>query len=91
MGDPAVAADYEKVAQLAKERASLQGIVDAFRQYKKLAEELEGARELLQAADDADMRELAGEEIAELEAGTAELLERLRLMLLRKTRATAKT
>ena len=84
MGDPAVAADYEKVAELAKERASLQGIVDAFRQYRKLAEELEGARELLQAADDAEMRELAGEEIAELEAGTAELLEKLRLMLLPK-------
>ncbi len=84
MGDPAVAADYEKVAELAKERASLQGIVDAFRQYRKLAEELEGARELLQAAEDADMRELAGEEIAELEAGAAELLEKLRLMLLPK-------
>lgn len=84
MGDPAVAADYEKVAELAKERASLQGVVDAFRQYRKLAEELEGARELLQAADDAEMRELAGEEIAELEAGTAELLEKLRLMLLPK-------
>ncbi len=84
MGDPDVAADYEKVAELAKERASLQGIVDAFRQYRKLAEELEGARELLQAADDAEMRELAGEEIAELEAGTAELLEKLRLMLLPK-------
>ena len=84
MGDPAIAADYEKVAQLAKERASLQGIVDAFREYRKLAEELEGARELLQAADDADMRELAGEEVSELEAGTADLLERLRLMLLPK-------
>ena len=84
LGDPAVAADYEKVAELAKERASLQGVVDAFRQYRKLAEELEGARELLQAADDAEMRELAGEEIAELEAGTAELLEKLRLTLLPK-------
>ena len=35
MGDPALAADYEKVAELAKERASLQRIVDAYRLYQK--------------------------------------------------------
>ena len=66
MGDPAIAADYEKVAELAKERASLQDIVDAYRQYQKGAAELEDARELLLADQDAEMRELAGEEIAEL-------------------------
>ena len=84
MGDPAIAADYEKVAELAKERASLGGIVDAFRQYRRATAELEEARELLLASDDADMRELAGEEVAELEGITADLLERLRLMLLPK-------
>lgn len=84
MGDPALAADYEKVAELAKERASLQRIVDAYRLYQKQADELAGARELVQAADDAEMRELAGEEVVELEGSTAELLEQLRLMLLPK-------
>ncbi len=84
MGDPAIAADYEKVAELAKERASLQDIVDAYRQYQKGAAELEDARELLLADQDAEMRELAGEEIAELEASNAEVLEKLRLMLLPK-------
>ncbi len=84
MGDPALAADYEKVAELAKERASLQRIVDAYRLYQRQADELAGARELVQAADDAEMRELAGEEVVELEGSTAELLEQLRLMLLPK-------
>ena len=84
MGDPALATDYEKVAELAKERASLQRIVDAYRLYQKQADELAGARELVQAADDAEMRELAGEEVVELEGSTAELLEQLRLMLLPK-------
>ena len=84
MGDPAIATDYERVAELAKERASLQDIVDAYRQYQRGATELDDARELLQAADDAEMRELAGEEVAQLEASNADLLERLRLMLLPK-------
>ncbi len=84
MGDPSIATDYERVAELAKERASLGAIVDAYRLYRKQARELDEARELLQAADDADMRQMAGEEIAELEASTAELLESMRLMLLPK-------
>ena len=84
MGDPAIAIDYERVAELAKERASLQNIVDAYRQYQRGAAELDDARELLQAADDAEMRQLASDEIAELEASNANLLEKLRLMLLPK-------
>ncbi len=84
MGDPAIATDYERVAELAKERSSLQDIVDAYRQYQRGAAELDDARELLQAAEDADMRELASDEVAELEASNASLLEKLRLMLLPK-------
>lgn len=84
MGDPDIAMDYEKVAELAKERAGLQDVVDAYRQYQRGAAELEDARELLLAADDAEMRELAGDEIAELEASNADLAEKLRLMLLPK-------
>ncbi len=82
LGDPAIATDYEQVAELAKERASLQDIVDAYRQYQRGAAELDEARELLQEADDAEMRELAAEEAAQLDATNAELLEKLRLMLL---------
>ncbi len=84
MGDPAIATDYERVAELAKERASLQDIVNAYRQYQRGAAELDDARELLQTADDAEMRELASDEVAELEASNANLLEKLRLMLLPK-------
>ena len=84
LSDPDIATDYARVTELAKERSSLQEIVDVYRRYQRQAEELEGANELLQAADDAEMRELAGEEAAELEASNVELLEELRLMLLPK-------
>ncbi len=84
MGDPAIATDYEKVAELAKERSSLQSVVHAYRAYQKQARELDEAKDLLGSADDVEMRELAQMEIAELEASTVELLEQLRLMLLPK-------
>ena len=84
MGDPEIAADYARIAELAKERSSLQDIVDAYGLYKRLTRELDDAKELLSSADDAEMRELAGLEVAELEAASTDLLEKLRLMLLPK-------
>ena len=84
MGDPEIATDYARIAELAKERSSLQDIVDAYRLYQKLTRELGEAKELLGSADDAEMRELAGAEVAELEGASADLLEKLRLMLLPK-------
>ncbi len=84
MGDPEIAQDYEKVAELAKERSDLQDIVQAYRTYQKQEEELEGAKELLYEADDAEMKEMAQMEVSELEESTADLLEKLKYMLLPK-------
>ena len=84
MADPAIATDFAKVAELAKERSSLQTIVDAYRQYQKQTRDLDGARELLGSADDPEMREMAQEEVVELATSSAALLEELRLMLLPK-------
>ena len=84
MADPAIAVDFAKVAELAKERSSLQTIVNIFRQYQKQTQDLDGARELLGSADDPEMREMAQDEVAELETSSASLLEELRVMLLPK-------
>ena len=84
MADPSIATDYARVAELAKERSSLKTIVDVYRQYQKQSQDLAGARELLHSADDAEMREMAQEEVAELETSSSELLEELRVMLLPK-------
>ncbi len=84
MADPSIATDYARVSELAKERSSLKSIVDVYRQYQKQSQDLAGARELLHSADDAEMREMAQEEVAELETSSSELLEELRVMLLPK-------
>ena len=82
LGDPEIAVDYLRIADLAKERSSLQDVVDAFRSYRRQAQELDEAKDLLHNADDAEMRELAQLEVAELEGSSVDLLEKLRLMLL---------
>jgi peptide chain release factor 1 len=84
MGDPDVAQDYERIAELNKERSDLAPIVQAYRKYKKQAEDLEGAKELLKEADDSEMRDMAQMEIDELEEALPALLEELKLMLLPK-------
>jgi peptide chain release factor 1 len=84
MADPHVAQDYEKVAQYAQERSELDDIVGAFRAYKQVEEELEGARLLLAEEQDEELRGLAWEEIERLEARLEELRERLKQLLLPK-------
>ncbi|MBU0705459.1 MAG: peptide chain release factor 1 [Chloroflexi bacterium] len=84
MADPEVAQDYERVAEYAKERSDLEGIVAAYRAYKSAAHELEETKTLL--ADDADpeLRELAEAEVERLEAELADLEPSLRRLLLPK-------
>ena len=84
MADPAVAQDYGRVAQYAKERADLEEIVTAYRAYRETAEELEETKTLL--ADDADpeLQELAEAEIADLQARLDKLESRLHRLLLPK-------
>ncbi|NOX63376.1 MAG: peptide chain release factor 1 [Chloroflexi bacterium] len=84
MSDPVIAADYQAVAKLAREQAELREIVETFRQYKRVLQELADARELLEMSDDAEMRELARAEMEDLEAEEERLKQALRTLLLPK-------
>ncbi|MBN1309921.1 MAG: peptide chain release factor 1 [Anaerolineae bacterium] len=83
LADPDVAADYEKVAEYAQERSNISPVIERYYEYKQILEQLEEAQ-TLSASDDADMRQLAAEELASLQARQEELEEELRLLLLPK-------
>jgi peptide chain release factor 1 len=83
MADPDVATDYVQVAEYAQERSSLQDIVEGYYVYRDVMEQIEAARDLLDS-DDPEMRQLAQDELDDLQAQQAELEEQLRLMLLPK-------
>lgn len=84
MGEPSVMSDYAKLAEYGKERANLSEIVEKFRAYKRFSDELAGARELVEAEKDPDLRALAEEEIASLEARIETLESDLKRMLVPK-------
>jgi peptide chain release factor 1 len=81
--DPEVAVNHQEYARLSKERAGLEEIVQRYREWKRVQQELENNRALA-AEDDEELRELAREEIAKLEQRREELEEELRRLLLPK-------
>lgn len=83
ISDPEVAADYSKIVEYSKERSAIEDLVTAFREYRSQQAQLEEARAMLNE-DDAEMRELAEEEIDGLRDSIPALEEQLRLMLLPK-------
>ena len=84
LSDPETMSDYEKIAEYSKERAGLTEIVEAYRRYQRESAQLDEARTLVESESDPDMREMAQEEITQLESSIADLSEALKIMLLPK-------
>jgi peptide chain release factor 1 len=83
MADPTVAADYEQMARLAKERSDLESLVETYRGFKAAERELAEARALLaEEGQDPDLAEMAREEIQRLEDVVETLQQSLQVMLL---------
>jgi peptide chain release factor 1 len=83
LATPEVTADPNEIRRLGRELARLEPTVAAFRRLEGTREELDGARELRDAADgDDELRAMAREEISRLEDDETRLLEDLRVLLL---------
>jgi peptide chain release factor 1 len=90
MADPDIAADYEKVAEYAQERAEMEPIVLAFRNLRQIDQELEDARLMLEDEESSDMQAMIQDEIGRLEPRREKLLEDIKLLLLPKDPRDAK-
>ncbi len=76
-----VGQDYQRAAELGRERAELEPIVTSYREYKSAQEDLAQAEALIDA-EDAEMRQLAQDEAATLRAKLERLEAELKGMLL---------
>ncbi len=83
MGRPDVATNYERVGELARERAEVAPIVALFERYERAVADLSSARELLSESDE-EIRALAEAERDEADARALDLTQRIRLELLPK-------
>src|SRR5919109_4214909 len=87
MADPAVQADTAKFRSHSKAVADMQPLVDKFREYKDVVAQINATEELLK---DPDMRELAQEEMRQLEERRDGLLADLKVLLVPKDPNDAK-
>ena len=84
MARPEVSTDYEKVQILARERASLEELVNLYREYRKLAKERDDATAILEEGSDPGLTRLAREELDGLEVKLEKLDQELKLAILPK-------
>lgn len=82
ISDPAVIADTARWRQLVKSHADLGEIVGVYREYKKVLEEIKGAREMQEDKLDAELLEMVKVELAELEERKEAREKQLQLLLL---------
>jgi peptide chain release factor 1 len=87
MSDPAVQADTSKFRSHSKALSEMQPLVQSFREYKDVIEQLTATDELMK---DPDMRELAQEELRSLQARRDALLADIRVLLVPKDPNDAK-
>jgi len=83
MSDPQLLNQQREYSKLAKERAELEEIVARFREWRKVEQEIQENRQLLEENDEA-IRELAKEEVGVLRQRKEDLENRLKFLILPK-------
>jgi len=79
LGDPAITRDMKRFRELTREHAEIAGLVEKFRHFEQRERDLADAAQML---DDADMAEMAKQEIAEAGTDVARLHLELQTALL---------
>ena len=82
LASPDVMSDMKKFVQLNKDYKELQPIIKAGQEYKTMLDELASAKDILVNEKDEDLREMAREEIAELEPKIPGMEQNLKLLLI---------
>lgn len=75
--------DSKQLAKLGREQADLTQVVEVYNEYKKQAQAIEDAKELLKE-DDKEIREMAEMELEQAQAQVSELLGKLEILLIPK-------
>lgn len=89
MNRPEVAGDSVKIVALSKEEGSLRRLVEPFRKYQRIAQQIDEAKAILGGKDaDSELKELAREELPGLEARADQVLTELKGLVVMGQEAT---
>ena len=79
--DPELVKDQKKYKETMRENGYLGEVCALYEEYKKVLQGIEDAKEMITAEDDAEMKEMAREELHELEEKQPKLEEEIKLKL----------
>ncbi len=82
MGDPEVVSDPDAYMRLAKERSQLEPIVQEFLRYRSLVQDIAGHEEILNEESDAELVQMAREELKDLREAADRAEQELKVLLL---------
>ena len=82
LASPEVVSDMKRFVQLNKDYKELEPIIKAGHAYKKLLDDLASAKDILVNEKDNELREMARDEIAELEPKIPEMEQNIKLLLI---------
>ncbi|MBN2659060.1 MAG: peptide chain release factor 1 [Spirochaetales bacterium] len=84
ISDPDVISNQKRYKELMMEYSDLKDIDNAYLEYKKMTEELADARDMIAEETDPEMKEMAKEEIKELERSAEDMEGKIKLLLVPK-------
>ncbi len=84
MADPAVSSNATRLREITREISGLEEIVAKFREYQTTHTALEQTRAIVHDEPDEELRAMAREEMAKLEADESRLFQEMRILLLPK-------
>lgn len=82
LSDPGVMSDQKEYARLAKEHSAMAPLANKIREYFGVLDGIASAKDMLRTESDPEMKELAKQELDELEVHVAPLEEQLKVMML---------
>lgn len=82
LSDPDVVSDMKKFVQLNKQFKELSPVIKAGQEYKMMVEELEMAKDIIANEKDEDLRDMAKEQIAEIEPKLPDMEQEIKLLLI---------
>lgn len=84
LADPTLYDRAQELRETNAERSNLEPIVQKYKEYKKIVSDIEGNKDIIHNEKDEEMREMAKEELSELETRLPAIAHELKLLLIPK-------
>ncbi|PID62382.1 MAG: peptide chain release factor 1 [Ignavibacteriae bacterium] len=84
LADPKNSSDQKKLIELSKKRSELTDVVEAYKKYDKLLQNIEGNKDIINNSEEKELVELAEMELEELKEQLEEMEEEIKVLLIPK-------